>query len=147
MAVTKQAEENKALVRRVVEKLVDERDFDMLEETHANDFVIHGGVGSDGPVTGREAYESAVRGVLEAFPDLSATIEDIVAEDDLVAYRFTFTGTHEGEFMGVAGSGTRVSWEGMSLARIEDGKFAELRGFPDNLDLMQQLGITELPGA
>lgn len=73
------------------------------------------------------------------------TIEDIVAQGDLVAYRATYTGTNEGEAMGVPATGIPMSIEGNVFVRIEDGKITELRGQLDTLGLMRQLGVTEVP--
>lgn len=144
MAATTPAEANKALVRRVIDEVVDQRDYDVLQETHASDFVLHSPLVPE-VVTGREAYEESLRGTLEVFPDMTVTIEDLLAEDDLVAYRINFTATHEGELFGAPATGKTVSWDGTSLGRIEDGKLAELGGHQDALGLLRQLGVTEVP--
>lgn len=144
MATNASAEANKALVRRVIEEVVHQRNYEVLEETHASDFVLHSPLAPE-VVTGRGAYEASLRGTFDVFPDLTVTIDDLLAEDDLIAYRISFIGTHQGEIMGAPATGKTVSWDGISLGRVADGKFAELRGHHDTLGLMRQLGVTEVP--
>lgn len=145
MAATPTTAENKALVRRLIEEAANEKDFDVYEELLANDFILHTPSGPEETVTGVEAYEEFVRGFFEAFPDLTVTIEEIVAEDDLVAYRATYTGTHEGDIMGIPATGKTMRIDGNVFVRMVDGKVAELNGQLDTLRMMQQLGVTELP--
>lgn len=78
--------------------------------------------------------------LLAAFPDGRWTIEDQVAEGDKVVTRFSFTGTHQGEFMGIAPTGKRVTTSGMVIDRIVEGKIVEEREEWDALGMMQQLG-------
>ncbi len=76
----------------------------------------------------------------EVLPDLHYTIEDIIVADDKVVVRFTRRGTHRAEFMGVAPSGREVTWTGIDIFRIADGKIVEHWGNFDQLSMMQQLG-------
>ena len=75
-----------------------------------------------------------------AFPDLRLDLQDIIAEGDCVAIRYTLHGTHEGELMGLPPSGNRVSSDGMVFARVQDGKIVERSGVQDMLTLLQQIG-------
>jgi len=75
-----------------------------------------------------------------AFSDMERVEEDMVAEGDRVAFRSSLQMTHTGEFMGVAGTGARISIVEMGIMRIADGKIAEMWGLLDNLGLMQQIG-------
>jgi steroid delta-isomerase-like uncharacterized protein len=79
-----------------------------------------------------------------AFPDCRMTVEDVVAEGDQVAYRWTFSGTHRGELRGIAATGKRVSISGINVDRIAHGKIAEHWSQADVLGLLQQLGA--VPG-
>ena len=81
-----------------------------------------------------------------AFPDFKATIDDIIAEGDKVVIRQTFSGTHKGEFMGIAPTGKRVSFGVMDIVRIAGGKFVEHWGQMDSMGMMQQLGAIPTPG-
>jgi steroid delta-isomerase-like uncharacterized protein len=75
-----------------------------------------------------------------AFPDLSAKIEDIVAEGDKVAIRVLNTGTHKGDFQGIPPTGKRVSFEGRDFMALRDGKIVEQQAGVDMMELMQQIG-------
>ena len=74
-----------------------------------------------------------------AFPDISLSIDDVVAEDDRVAFRGTLRGTHRGEFLGIAATGREVVVTIVDIARIEDGRIIEHWGGPDLFDLNRQL--------
>ncbi|HUG16467.1 MAG TPA: ester cyclase [Thermomicrobiales bacterium] len=89
---------------------------------------------------GREAFRKQWKQWRAAFPDLHFEVEDVIAEGDKVLTRWTLTGTHQGEFMGVPATGRAIRVTGMSLDVIEDGMIAE--GFDgwDAWGLRQQLG-------
>lgn len=149
MTVTSTLEENKEVVRRYYEEAFNDRRIDLLDELIAEDVVNHDPL-SDETLTAEEArgFEGFVRHVEvahEAFPDATVTIEDVIAEDDEVAVRFTFEGTHEGRFGGVEPTGKRVSGTNIGFFRIEDGKIAERWLESDDLGLLQQLGVVEAP--
>jgi predicted ester cyclase len=78
--------------------------------------------------------------LLAAFPDGRWTIEDQVAEGDKVVTRWSFTGTHQGELMGIAPTGKQVTTSGMVIDRIVEGKIVEEREEWDTLGMMQQMG-------
>jgi predicted ester cyclase len=75
-----------------------------------------------------------------AFPDLVLDVQDIVAEDDGIALRYTLRGRHDGELMGIPASGERVSSDGMVFARFQDARAVERWGVQDMLTLLQQIG-------
>lgn len=79
--------------------------------------------------------------MLNAFPDLTFTVEDMIAEDDKVVTRLTTTGTHRGDFMGVSPTGKRVSWASVDISRFAHGKIVEHWGVFDELHLMEQLAL------
>jgi steroid delta-isomerase-like uncharacterized protein len=93
-----------------------------------------------------EAWARFLAGFTEGFPDLQLTIEDTVAEGDLVAQRITFNGTHTGEFQGLPATNKRVTFSGLELNRFEDGLVAEHWFQLDALGLLQQLGLAVVPG-
>ena len=81
------------------------------------------------------------------FPDFQATMEDLLAEGDKVALRFTFRGTHQGEFLGIAPTGKQVTMVGIDIFRIADGRIVELWGQEEDvLGMMQQIGAIPSPG-
>jgi predicted ester cyclase len=75
-----------------------------------------------------------------SFPDVRWHIVDLIAEGDTVAMRLVMTGTHRGEFFGMAPTGRQVQVEGIHLLRIREGKVVEHQGVNDDLGFMQQLG-------
>jgi predicted ester cyclase len=82
----------------------------------------------------------------QAFPDGGVTIEEVIAEEDKVAVRFTYRGTHQGELMGIAPTGTQVTVSGMDINRIVEGKIAERWAVFDMLGILQQLGVVPTSG-
>jgi predicted ester cyclase len=81
-----------------------------------------------------------------ALPDFHSTLEDMIAEGDKVAERFTGRGTHKGEWMGIAPTGKQVTIQGMAIHRITDGKIVENWTNMDMLGVMVQLGVVPPPG-
>ena len=80
-----------------------------------------------------------------AIPDLRVVVEDMIAEGDKVAVRYTLEGTHEGELFGVPPTGQRLSIKSISVERVSDGKIIEHWRVTDSLDMMQQLGAIPTP--
>lgn len=144
MAATTAAEANKELVRRLYEG-INEKKGDELLKLYASDCVIHGVPGTGVPLTGHDALEQYWNGLRETFPDITASIEALVAEDDLVAVRVSYSATHEGEYLGVPATGEEVSFEGTNVLRIEDEKIAEVWPLVDTFSVFQQIGGTEVP--
>ena len=132
------AEENKALVRRLVEAW-NTRSWGVLDELMAPDCVDHYALPGQKP--GREGYREAQISVTNAFPDIKFTIEDMIAEGDKVVVRLTCSGTNRGEILGIAPTNKRVTVPEISIWRIVGGKFVEEWGFADRLGFMQQLGV------
>lgn len=75
-----------------------------------------------------------------AFPDLSISLEHMVADDDCIALAYTVTGTHKGDFLGIRATGRKIKGRGVQVARFEDGKMAERWGSSDQLGILQQVG-------
>ncbi len=80
-------------------------------------------------------------------PDLRVVIDDMIAEDDKVAVRYTIEGTHEGDLFGIPPTGRRVCIESFTVERVSDGKIREHWRITDSLDMMQQLGAIPDAGA
>ena len=79
----------------------------------------------------------------KGFPDFQFTIDDIIAEGDKVWALMTFTGTHTGEWMGLSPTGKKVTYEGVTIRRIIDGKYAEGWTVNDFLDFYKELDLIE----
>ena len=134
-------EENKALASRWSEEIWGKGDQSAMGELLAANFVFNyapPGVSSD-----LEGYKQTVSTWLTPFADTSCQAEDMVAEGDKVAVRWTWKGKHTGEYMGVAPTGKQIKITGISILRIEGGKIVEEYAEIDNLGMMQQLGLLE----
>jgi len=118
-------EENKAMVRRSIEEVWNKGNLAVVDETMASSYVLHF-PGQD--YKGPESFKQMVTMTRTAFPDLHMTIEDMVAEEDKVAYHLTMRGTHRGDFMGIAPTGKQVTITGISIHRFAGGKEAEVWG-------------------
>lgn len=138
------AEENKAVIRRWIEAY-NERDLEGEADVLAPDYVAHVPA-VPGPLEGLEAWRRFTGPFTEAFPDLRLTIEDIMAEGDMVAARVAFQGTHRGEFQGIPPTGKEVAFSSIEVNRVRNGKVEEHWVELDLLGLMQQLGAIPEPG-
>ena len=129
------AEDNKAVVLRFYEEVINGTDLDAIDELLTPDGVDH--------TFGSQSAEEAKQffGMLyQAFPDLRVEVNDVIAEGDLVAARVTYSGTHEGEFVGIPATGQQTQTSGVDFFRMQDGKQAEHWGGPNMASLLQQLG-------
>ncbi|NJB85918.1 steroid delta-isomerase-like uncharacterized protein [Lewinella marina] len=80
-----------------------------------------------------------------AFPDLHIEVEHVVTDADNVSFAYTVSGTHQGEFMGLAPTGKQFSARGVQIGRFEDGKLKERWGSSDELGILKQLGAERIP--
>ena len=142
---TTEAEQHADLVRRDIEEIWNEERYDLVEELYAEDFVHHDPA-YPGEIRGPEGQEEFVRTYNTAFPGSpSISIEEILVDDDMVAVRWTGHGTHEETFMGIEPTQEEMDVSGMSMARIEDGKIAEMWSNYDALGMMSRIGAVEPP--
>ena len=126
-------EENKDLVRREQEELWNHTgDLDAAEELFAADQA--------------EAAKQEAADFRRGFPDVTSTIEDLIAEGDKVVARWRSRATHRGEYMGITPTGKNVEFTGISMYRIEGGKIAESWNSEDQFGLIRQLGAVPEPG-
>lgn len=116
-----------------------ESDLASIDEVVAADAEHHDPMDPPDLPPGPEGERQRIEAYRSAFPDARIEIEDMVAEDDRVAVRWTATGTHEGEFRGVEPTGTEVEIDGFEINRLEDGQIAESWVLFDALGLLQQL--------
>lgn len=132
------SEENKALAHRFYETVFNAGAVDRVEEFCTPDYIEHEDL--PGTPDGIEGVRAFVQMFRDGFPDIQARVQDTIAEGDKIVARVTFTGTHQGEFMGVPASGNRIDMQVIDIVRIEDGKAAEHWGVTDTMALMQQIG-------
>ncbi len=134
---------NKAIVRRYFEEVLNEQRHDLAEEFLADNIELHG----SGLAPGLDVVKQWFTMFAAAFPDGYTTIEDMVAEQDRVAARTTFNGTHHAELQGIPATGKTVNMPGIAIFRLDNGKITEGWLVNDNLSMMQQLGVIPGPQA
>jgi steroid delta-isomerase-like uncharacterized protein len=119
-------ENNKAVVRRYLETVLNGRELDRVEEFFADERIV------DGVRRGCFAY-------FQAFPDLHVGIDELVAEGDRVFCRSTMTGTHDGEYKGIPATGRHIATESAEVYTVADGKFVGYWCLANVAGLMRQL--------
>ena len=139
MATT--ARSKKELVRQAITAL-NECDREGFVALHHEDTVLHDGTDE---MHGIDAIADHEFDFLEAFPDLTLTLETVLAEDEMVAARWTAAGTHEHEFNGIAPTGEEFEILVVGMFRVVEGRIAEVWIVADRFGLTQQLGIVESP--
>jgi steroid delta-isomerase-like uncharacterized protein len=111
-----------------------------LDDLMSPDFVDHNPL--PGQASGRDGFKEWMAAARASFPDLVGTVEEVVAENDRVAARMTWRGTHRGTFAGVTATNKRVSMSAFHIVRFEDGQAVEWWGTADLFGALQQLGAT-----
>jgi steroid delta-isomerase-like uncharacterized protein len=138
-------EENKAVARREIEELYNKGgNLDVAEKIYATDYVGH--EPTAGTIRGVEGAKRFAATMRRAFPDITCTVEDQVAEGGKVVIRFTARGTHHGdtEDLGPA-TGNRMAMPVIAIERFTEDKIAENWSNSDDLSMMQQLGLVPEP--
>lgn len=136
-------EQNKALIHRLNEELWNDGNIAALDQIFAADFVDR--TAFPGSAPGREGLKQLVIMFSAAFSNTSSTIDDLVAEGNKVAWRWTFRGTHTGPFMGIPATGNTITFTGITIDRIVDGAIVERWNQADMTGLMKQLSATPAP--
>jgi predicted ester cyclase len=136
--------ENEALVRRFFQEFCNDRRDEVADQVIAADYVSHGPQAP--PAEGPDGVRARV-GLYQESVDGHWDQEEIISVGDRVVVRWTGTGTHRGELMGVDPTGKPISVEAISIFRIADGKIAEEWTVWDALGLLQQVGAVPAPAA
>jgi len=131
-------EENKAIVRRLNEAY-NKANTDLLDDLVAPDYVDH-----TNKIQGLESLKQLMKLGHKGVPDWHETIEDIIAEGDKVWILITYTGTHTGEFMGLAPTGKKIKTMAVDIYRIVNGKLAEYWNVTDTVRLFEPQGVIEI---
>lgn len=127
-------EQNKAIVRGYLNEIVNNGNMAAFDQYLSEDVVFN-------EVRGfREQHPARMQATLGAFPDFHLIIRDQIAEGDKVVTRVTFHGTHQGQFNGIAATGRQVTWSGMAMDRIANGKVVEMWHVQSTAGLLQQIG-------
>lgn len=138
------AEENKSIARRTFEEIWNKGNLNAVDSLYTANQLSYG-LGMEVPA-GAEGIRQFVSIYRKAYPDTHFTVEDQIAEGNMVATRWTAIGTHRGELMGIPATGKRVTVTGMTINRIENGKIVETWNNFDALGQLQQLGVIPAPG-
>jgi steroid delta-isomerase-like uncharacterized protein len=117
------SEQNKAIVRRLFEEPW-KGNLSVVDDLTASEYIGHDPALPE-PLRGPEGVKEFVSAYLVAFPDARVTVEQQLAEGDLVATRWSARGTHEGELMDLAPTGKKVTVTGLTMSRLEGGKIVE----------------------
>ena len=136
--------QQKAIVRRYFEEVLDRRKIEILNELVTADCIIHRPEMAE-PIVGVEAFREALSGILQVYSEFSTTIHDLIAEEDRVACRLSHRAINRGEWTSRLGrhevTGKRVTWEAIAIFRFRDGRIAEEWVSRDELGMLIQLGI------
>lgn len=138
------AEEHKALVRRYLDE-VNRGNLAALDDVLSPDYRYHL-PGSPTPLN-REQHRQFVAMFYAAVPDFSHTVEDQIAEGEMVVTRLTNRGTHRGELLGLPATGKAFTIQGINLVRVAGGRIAEEWVIFDMLGMLQQLGVVPTAGS
>jgi steroid delta-isomerase-like uncharacterized protein len=132
------SEQNKTLVRRLIEEHWNAKNVSLVSEFFAPTVALET---SDGSLAGTEGAALLLHAYINAFPDFRVGIDDMVAEGDQVAVRWTFSGTHRGAYADVPGTGKRVNVPNViGIFRVADGKVVEGHLCWDRYALLEQVG-------
>ena len=116
-------EDNKAVVRRVFDEVVNQGRLDVIDEIYAPEVVDHDPL--PGAPPGLEGIRYSIGGLRAAMPDLEVIVEDISAHLDKVVVHNTWRGTQRGRLLGLGGSGRRICSTGIVIWRLVDGRIVE----------------------
>ncbi len=142
--MTTAVSENKALVQRFIDVLVKGQDYDLAGELLTADYTRHD---PDTPAdeAGPAPFIESLKELRDGLPDGEIHIGELVAENDLVAFEGTTTGTPDDSFMGVEPTGTSIEIRGTARHRVRDGRIAETRANWDCLGIPQAVGAVDVP--
>ncbi len=137
-------DELRALAARFTDEVLNGHDLGgALDELVAEDFVEQNPLPGQGP--GRSGLADVLAGMFAGFPDLRWVVQDTVVEGDRIMSLSIWTGTHEGEFMGIAPTGRAVRVEAWTLDRYDDHRLVESRILMDVAGMLAQLGAVPPP--
>lgn len=135
-------EQNAAALTKFAEA-VNSGNYNLFNEAVATDSVDHDP--APGQVSGPQGYRALFTEMRRAFPDMKVEVAALVADEDAIAFAYTFTGTHDGPLMGIPATGKKVKIRGMQISKFKDGKMVERWGSSDQLGMLQQIGVSVIP--
>jgi predicted ester cyclase len=136
--------DQKAIVRRYFEEVLDQRKIELIDELVTTDCIIHRPEMTE-PIVGIEAFKEVLKGILEVYSEFSTTIHDLIEEEDRVACRLSHRAINRGDWTSRLGrhavAGKPVTWQAIAIFRLQEGKIAEEWVSRDELGMLIQLGV------
>lgn len=129
------------IIKHAIEEAWNEGNVDVLDQVYAPDCVSHEVSPGGADTLGTEVQKEHLRRQRAALPDFRVTIEDMLCAGDRVAFRWVVAGTHLGHWMGIAPTGRRITWGGITVCRFANGKVQEEWLAADMLTALMQLGV------
>jgi steroid delta-isomerase-like uncharacterized protein len=133
------SEYNKARIREFIDRVLTAGEVDATGDYFHSDMVEEVPFPGQGP--GLDGLKETLTRIRRAFPDSQWKVEEQIAEDDKVLTRFLWSGTHQGEFLGIPATNRGIQVWGMVIDRFEDRKVKSTRILLDTLSMMQQFGV------
>lgn len=135
-------EQNAAALAKFAEA-VNTGKYELFNEVVAADSIDHDP--APGQVPGPQGYRALFTEMRAAFPDMKVEVAHLLADEEAIAFAYTFTGTQNGPLMGNQPTGKKVKIRGMQISKFKDGKMVERWGSSDQLGMLQQIGATSIP--
>ena len=135
--------QTQTMIKRIPLEILNNNRFDLIDEIYSADYVEH--TPTEGVAPTREGFKQTAIALKKAFPDLRYTIEDVVESDDKIVHRLTATGTMTSDFLGMAATGKKATWNEIHIGRVVNGRLTEHWGLIDQLNMFVQLGVLESP--
>jgi len=132
-------ERNRSLIRRFYDELWNQWNLDAANEILAPDVRFRGSLGTT--LVGVDAFKGYVEQVRAAFPDFQNRVDDLIADDDKIVTRMTWSGTHSGKLFGIPATGRRVTYVGAGIFHLLDAKIQEAWIVGDTQELWRTLGV------
>jgi steroid delta-isomerase-like uncharacterized protein len=139
------AQDNAGIVRAFADEVISKGNIETASQYAWEDVVEQVPLPGQGP--GLDGLKDIIGAMRTGFPDIAFLIQEQIAENDKVASRFEWTGTHKGEFLGIPPTGRSVRVWGVVIDRLEDGRIKDTRIIMDTMGLMTQLGVLQPPAA
>lgn len=130
---------NAQLYERYIKEFLQDGDESAAEKYIDANVVTHDGMPGQAP--GLEGVKQTFQALRQAFPDMTVSIEDMIAQGDKVVGRFVVSGTNTGNFMGMPATGKKFTYDEIVIVRFKNGKIIEHWAEMDSLGMMQQLGM------
>lgn len=136
--------QNIAVIARFIEEVINQGRLNVADEIVEENFIELDPL--PGQRQGREGLKDVIAMLLSAFPDMHWEVDETIASGEKVVTRFTWTGTHRGNFMGIPTTDRPVKVKGVVIDRLASGKMSDSRILMDNVAMLQQLGVMPAPG-